>query len=35
VIFFARMAPGAKGKTPAMPEPETAVAPTASPVASH
>ena len=35
VIFFARMAPGAKGKTPAKPEPETAVAPTASPVASH
>ncbi|PNB46963.1 MFS transporter [Pseudomonas sp. GW456-12-10-14-LB2] len=35
VIFFARMAPGAKGKTPAKPEPETAVAPTANPVASH
>ncbi|AMQ82754.1 MFS transporter [Pseudomonas glycinae] len=35
VIFFARMAPGAKGKTPAKPEPETAVAPTANPVASR
>ncbi|NKF29601.1 MFS transporter [Pseudomonas sp. BGM005] len=35
VIFFARMAPGAKGNTPAKPEPETAVAPTANPVASH
>ncbi|AWA40063.1 MFS transporter [Pseudomonas sp. 22105] len=35
VIFFARMAPGAKGNTPAKPEPETAVAPTSNPVASH
>jgi len=35
VIFFARMAPGAKGNTPAKPEPETAVAPTANPLASH
>lgn len=35
VIFFARMAPGAKGKNPVKPEPENAVAPTANPVASH
>ncbi|WP_085698273.1 MFS transporter [Pseudomonas sp. B26(2017)] len=35
VIFFARMAPGAKGKNPVKPEPENAVAPTANPAASH
>ncbi|QUE91984.1 MFS transporter [Pseudomonas sp. SCA2728.1_7] len=35
VIFFARTAPGAKGKTPAKPHDETAVVATASPAASH
>ncbi|VVN24411.1 Putative tartrate transporter [Pseudomonas fluorescens] len=35
VIFFARTAPGAKGKTPAKPRDETAVVATASPAASH
>ncbi|WP_449122907.1 MULTISPECIES: MFS transporter [unclassified Pseudomonas] len=35
VIFFARTAPGAKGKTPAKPHDETAVVVTASPAASH
>ncbi|KPG97990.1 MFS transporter [Pseudomonas sp. RIT-PI-r] len=35
VIFFARTAPGAKGKTPAKPHDESAVVATASPAASH
>ncbi|MFJ4248065.1 Sugar phosphate permease [Pseudomonas helmanticensis] len=35
VIFFARTAPGAKGKTPAKPYDDTAVVATASPAASH
>ncbi len=35
VIFFARTAPGAKGKTPAKPADETAVVATARPAASH
>jgi MFS family permease len=35
VIFFARTAPGAKGKTPAKSDDETAVVATASPAASH
>lgn len=35
VIFFARTAPGAKGKTPAKPRDETAVVATARPAASH
>ncbi|MBF6033735.1 MFS transporter [Pseudomonas sp. P155] len=35
VIFFARTAPGAKGKTPAKPHDETAVVATARPAASH
>ena len=35
VIFFARTAPGAKGKTPAKPHDDTAVIATASPAASH
>ncbi|KII36538.1 MFS transporter [Pseudomonas fluorescens] len=35
VIFFARTAPGAKGKKPAKPHDETAVVATARPAASH
>ena len=35
VIFFARTAPGAKGKTPAKPADETAVVATVNPAASH
>lgn len=35
VIFFARTGPGAKGKTPAKPEDETAVVAAARPAASH
>jgi MFS family permease len=35
VIFFARTAPGAKGKNPAKPHDETAVVATARPAASH